>query len=46
MNIEQFTDKTREALQVAAEIATERHHSQIEVEHLLAALFTQEGETK
>jgi ATP-dependent Clp protease ATP-binding subunit ClpA len=39
MNIEQFTDKAREALRVAVEIATEQHHSQIDVEHLLAALF-------
>jgi len=42
MNIEQFTDKAREALRIAAEIATQHHHSQIEVEHLLAALLAQE----
>jgi ATP-dependent Clp protease ATP-binding subunit ClpA len=38
MNIEQFTDKAREALRIAAEIATEQHHSQIDVEHLLAEM--------
>jgi hypothetical protein len=39
MNIEQFTDKAREALRVAAEMATEHHHSQIEVSFI--ATFTQ-----
>ena len=29
MNIEQFTDKAREALRVAAERATERHHTAV-----------------
>jgi len=39
MNIEQFTEKAREALHVAVEIATERHHSQIKVSFI--ATFTQ-----
>ena len=43
MKIEQFTDKAREALSQANELAKQNNHSQIEVEHLLAALLSQEG---
>ena len=43
MKIERFTDKAREAISEASEIAKEQHHGQIEVEHLLAALLAQEG---
>ncbi|GHO94636.1 chaperone protein ClpB [Reticulibacter mediterranei] len=41
MNIEHFTEKAREAISEAAQQARQRNHSQIEVEHLLAALLAQ-----
>ena len=34
MKIERFTDKAREAIQEASEIAQAHNNSQIEVEHL------------
>ncbi len=43
MKIERFTDKAREAISEAAEIAKQHSNGQIEVEHLLDALLTQEG---
>ncbi len=43
MNIEHFTEKAREAISEAAQIATQQHHNQVEVEHLLAALLAQDG---
>src|SRR5256712_4604666 len=43
MKIERFTDKAREAISEAAEIAKQYNSSQIEVEHLLNALLKQEG---
>ena len=43
MNIEHFTEKAREALNDAAQLAREHHSSQVEVEHLLAALLAQDG---
>ena len=43
MKIERFTDKAREAIGEAAEIAKQHSNGQIEVEHLLDALLTQEG---
>ncbi len=43
MKIERFTDKAREAIQEASQAAQEQHHSQIEPEHLLDALLSQEG---
>src|SRR6266704_2631879 len=43
MKIERFTDKAREAIREAAEIAKQHSNGQIEVEHLLDALLTQEG---
>ena len=38
MNIEQMTQKTREALQAAQRIAVEYSNNAVEQEHLLAAL--------
>src|SRR5690348_1750516 len=43
MKIERFTDKAREAIQEASEIAQAHNNNQIEVEHLLVALLTQES---
>ncbi|MFL5626011.1 MAG: ATP-dependent chaperone ClpB [Ktedonobacteraceae bacterium] len=43
MKIERFTDKAREAISDAAEIAKQYNHGQIEVVHLLEALLNQEG---
>ncbi len=37
----QFTEKAQEVLVVAQRVATERQHSQLDVEHLLYALVTQ-----
>ena len=42
MKIERFTEKAREALSEANELAKQHNHSQIEIEHLLAALLAQE----
>src|SRR5258708_34393240 len=42
MNIEHFTEKAREAISDAAQLARQYHHNQVEVEHLLAALLAQE----
>ena len=41
MNINKFTEKAREALVGAQELAEEMNHSQIEPEHLLVALIEQ-----
>ena len=41
MNIEQMTQKTREALQAAQRIAVEYSNNAVEQEHLLAALAQQ-----
>ncbi|MDQ2907324.1 MAG: ATP-dependent chaperone ClpB [Chloroflexota bacterium] len=43
MKIERFTDKAREAISEASELAKTLNHSQIEPKHLLAALLEQEG---
>ncbi len=43
MKYEQFTEKAREAISEANELAKHYNNSQIEVEHLLAALLAQEG---
>jgi len=43
MKYEQFTEKAREAISEASELAKHNNNSQIEVEHLLAALLAQEG---
>ena len=42
MRTERFTEKTQEALQVAASLAAERGRQSIEPEHLLVALIQQE----
>jgi ATP-dependent Clp protease ATP-binding subunit ClpB len=42
MKIERFTDKAREAISEAADIAKNNNQGQIEVVHLLAALLSQE----
>ena len=42
MKIERFTDKAREAISEAAEVAKKHSNGQIEVEHLLDALLTQD----
>ena len=42
MNIEQMTQKTREALQAAQRIAVEYSNNAVEQEHLLAALAQQQ----
>src|SRR5690349_7153425 len=43
MNIEHFTEKAREAISDAAQLARQYNHNQVEVEHLLSALLAQEG---
>jgi ATP-dependent Clp protease ATP-binding subunit ClpB len=43
MNIEHFTEKAREALSEAAQLARQYNHNQVEPEHLLAALLAQDG---
>jgi ATP-dependent Clp protease ATP-binding subunit ClpB len=43
MNIERFTDKAREVIQEALENAKGHSNSQIEPEHVLDALFSQDG---
>ncbi|HZU02699.1 MAG TPA: AAA family ATPase, partial [Ktedonobacteraceae bacterium] len=43
MKVDRFTDKAREAIHEASEIAQAHNNNQIEVEHLLDALLTQEG---
>src|SRR5437773_2760856 len=43
MKIEQFTEKARQAVSEANELAKQYNNSQIEVEHLLAILLSQEG---
>src|SRR2546422_5348933 len=43
MDINRLTEKAQEALRAAQSEATRQGHQQIDVEHLLAALLTQEG---
>jgi ATP-dependent Clp protease ATP-binding subunit ClpB len=43
MDINRFTEKLQEAIRSAQSMATSYGHQQIDVEHLLAALLTQEG---
>ena len=43
MDINRLTEKTQEALHAAQSEALRRGNQQIEVEHLLAALLSQEG---
>src|SRR5581483_6572720 len=42
MKIEKFTDKARDAIHDASDLAQQLNHSQIEPEHLLDALLKQE----
>ncbi|MGB9791835.1 MAG: ATP-dependent chaperone ClpB [Thermacetogeniaceae bacterium] len=42
MNIERFTERSRQALAAAQQIAAERHHQEVTSKHLLAALLDQE----
>ena len=42
MNIEHFTEKAREAINAASQLAQQHNHSQVDVEHLLSALLAQE----
>lgn len=43
MNIERFTDKAREAIHEASKNAQEHNNSQVEPEHVLDALLSQDG---
>ncbi len=43
MNLNRFTEKAQEAIVAAQRLAEERRHTEIEPEHLLYALVTQEG---
>ena len=43
MQIDKFTIKAQEALAAAHQLAAERHHAQVETEHLLAVLLEQDG---
>ncbi len=43
MKIDRFTEKAREALGRAHEMAQERNHPQVDAEHLLSALLEQDG---
>ncbi|MBR5501941.1 MAG: type VI secretion system ATPase TssH, partial [Oscillospiraceae bacterium] len=43
MNAEKYTEKSLEALRLAQSISKQRQASQIEQEHLLLALLTQQG---
>jgi ATP-dependent Clp protease ATP-binding subunit ClpB len=43
MKIERFTDKAREAIHEASELAQSYNHGQIDPEHLLTSLLLQEG---
>ncbi|GHO42382.1 ATP-dependent chaperone ClpB [Ktedonospora formicarum] len=42
MNIEQFTEKAREAISNAAQVARSHNNGQVEPEHLLSALLAQD----
>ena len=42
MNAEKLTQKSREALAAAQQLAAERHHQIVTDKHLLAALLAQE----
>ncbi|MGZ0084837.1 ATP-dependent chaperone ClpB [Caldibacillus thermoamylovorans] len=43
MDASRLTEKLQEAFVAAQSLAKERHHQQLDVEHLLLALFEQEG---
>src|ERR1700742_1528467 len=42
-NANKLTEKAQEAIIAAQRLAEERHHTQLEPEHLLSALIDQEG---
>ncbi|MHB8916727.1 MAG: ATP-dependent chaperone ClpB [Desulfocucumaceae bacterium] len=43
MDINRYTQKSKESLSAAQQIAAERHHQEVTGKHLLAALLAQEG---
>ncbi|HZW83177.1 MAG TPA: ATP-dependent chaperone ClpB [Candidatus Deferrimicrobium sp.] len=43
MDINRYTQKSREAINEAQQIAAERHHQEVTAKHILAALLQQEG---
>ncbi|KJS11486.1 MAG: protein disaggregation chaperone [Peptococcaceae bacterium BRH_c8a] len=43
MDINHYTQKSREALAAAQQLAAERHHQEVTGKHMLAALLAQEG---
>ncbi|MFZ5634739.1 MAG: ATP-dependent chaperone ClpB [Bacillota bacterium] len=43
MDINRYTQKSRESLAAAQQLAAARHHQEVTGKHLLAALLTQEG---
>jgi len=43
MDLNKFTEKAQQAVLQAQSLAEEGNHSQVEAEHLLAALLAQEG---
>ena len=43
MNAEKYTEKSLEALRLAQSLSKQKHSPQIEQEHLLLALLTQQG---
>ena len=43
MKIDRFTEKARDALGRAHEMAQEHNHPQVDAEHLLSALLEQDG---
>ena len=42
-SMNKLTEKAQEAIVAAQQLAEERHHTQLEPEHLLYTLVTQEG---
>lgn len=43
MDVNRYTQKSREALAAAQQLAAEKHHQEVTGKHLLAALLAQEG---
>jgi ATP-dependent Clp protease ATP-binding subunit ClpB len=43
VNLNKFTEKAQEAILASQRLAEDRHHSQMDVEHLLVALLSQDG---
>ena len=42
MRLDKLTERSQDALQYAQELAQSKNHSQIEIEHLLSALLSQD----